>query len=283
MSTGDSGTAFVLGIVSEKGGVGKTFNTFNLSTFLAAYHGKKVLAIDFDSSGSLTMTMQRLAESNGYRYDEAGTTENLFSSSESLPLPNQALENLWYYSVNVGNNLINFSEQDVINLYEAIDLLKENFDFILCDSAPTFGRILQVVLNCSDGILSPSIPDITTMQTTLSLVDYVQRSGKDDTAKMLGVVFTTPQGLRSSLAKEFLDLYKQRFGDLLMDSVIGYYATYSYFYNSGQVMTSDSKNRKEFDAYSKFVDEVLYRANPDVLESLNPRPTQRRKFTLGGE
>ncbi|MFQ5800875.1 MAG: AAA family ATPase [Candidatus Hydrothermarchaeales archaeon] len=157
--------AKIYGIVSAKGGVGKTTIVANLGAVLSRDFKKKVLAVDANVE-----------------------VPNLHLYLDMLHLPS-ALQNILKdeisiahstYTHKTGLDIIpgSFSEEgvDVTRLKNVIDLVKEQYEIILVDSHPHVDMETQAVMEASDELLivtNPWIPIVTSNLLTIRLANAV--------------------------------------------------------------------------------------------------------------
>ncbi len=158
-----------IAIVNQKGGVGKTATTFNLGAGLAAA-GKKVLLIDLDQQGDLTYCLGypepddlegTVAELMELYLDEDDTFVDMI---ERYISKNDYDEEGYEYSVDyltcncemsaVETGLVNAVSREYI-LKNIIREVKDKYDFILLDCAPSLGMITINALVAANTVLIP--------------------------------------------------------------------------------------------------------------------------------
>ncbi len=149
----------VIAIANQKGGVGKTTTTSNLGIGLAK-QGKRVLLIDADAQGSLTVSLG-VQEPDRLEITLATIMSNTINDEEESPeygilkhgegvdfMPgNIELSGLETSLVNV------MSRETVLRTY--IEQQKERYDYILIDCMPSLGMITINAFACADSILIP--------------------------------------------------------------------------------------------------------------------------------
>lgn len=143
-----------IGIVNQKGGVGKTTTTMNLAYGLSRA-GKKVLCIDFDPQGNLSTSMGAIIQSKTptvFEWLGLNGTANTEKVTQSLG------------GVDLIPAFITFAqaEQLLSNklsretfLKRAIQTLNKKYDFILIDSPPSLGNLIINVAVAADELLIP--------------------------------------------------------------------------------------------------------------------------------
>lgn len=156
----------VITIANNKGGVGKTMQCYQLSTYLAS-KGHKVLAIDLDSQGNLSSTL-------GVNVQRTLVPEWLIGDIESdeVIMPTQGkedfYENMWIipssrHMANLSKLLI-LSESEVRKnagrkerlLKHRLKQLTQEFDYVCIDTPPVLGDELIMSIVASDLILIPT-------------------------------------------------------------------------------------------------------------------------------
>ncbi len=142
----------VITISNQKGGVGKTTTALNLGRALS-FLGNKVLLIDFDFQGGLTLSC-------GLNPD---SLEKTIYNALTMDTPVEDLIlRLESFDIIPANIDLAGAEVELINeigrekiLYETIKPLQDYYDFILIDTPPNLGLLTVNALCASDGIIIP--------------------------------------------------------------------------------------------------------------------------------
>lgn len=149
----------IIAVANQKGGVGKTTTTCNLGIGLARI-GKKVLLIDIDAQGSLTSSL-------GYREPDelevslANILESLIND-ELVEVEKGVLHHKENIDLMPGNIELSGLEVMLVNtmnrervLQQYINLVKEQYDYILIDCMPSLGMLTINALACAESVLIP--------------------------------------------------------------------------------------------------------------------------------
>jgi chromosome partitioning protein len=145
----------ILSLVNQKGGVGKTTSTVNLSVYLAR-EGKKVLLVDLDPQGNassgLGVDIRSLNKAGLYEAILSGghPLRSILKGPEGYPDILPASPDL----AGAGVELINL-EQREYRLRGVLEYVDERYDYIIIDSPPSLGLLTVNGLVASDEIIIP--------------------------------------------------------------------------------------------------------------------------------
>ena len=149
----------VIAVSNQKGGVGKTVSCVNLGIGLAQ-EGKKVLLIDADPQGSLTISLG-YEEPDEMEYSLATLMLNIVND-EKLNMEKTILHhkegvdlipaNIELSAIEV--SLVNEMSRELI-MRSLVERLREFYDFIIIDCMPSLGMMTINALACADSVLIP--------------------------------------------------------------------------------------------------------------------------------
>ena len=209
--------ATVIGIVNQKGGVGKTCTAENLGIGLAD-DGKSVLLVDLDPQASLTVSL-------GLPHpDELETTvsdvlvkimndepisdkEGIVSHPEGVDLlpANISLSGLEVSLVNV------MSREKILKQY--LDTVREQYDYILIDCSPSLGMLTVNALAASDSLIVPVQAQYLSAKGLEQLLQTVSKVKRQINSKLrIEGILLTMVDARTNNAKEISSLIRETYG-----------------------------------------------------------------------
>lgn len=218
-SQGEKKKCTVIAITNQKGGVGKTTTAMNLSVALSR-SGNKVLVIDMDPHGNLTQgfgisikglefSIRDLITNRSVTFDSTiqQISENLF-----LIGANPDLEGIFRWMIT--------STNAELRLKQRIAEIRTQYDFVIIDSCPGLGVLLNSTLNAADVLLIPvdtGFYGYLGVQELFNVVEEI-RQGTNPGLRVLGFVLTMTD--RTLITQETHAALKNRFGDLVFNTSI---------------------------------------------------------------
>ena len=209
----------IVAIANQKGGVGKTTTTINLSTILAK-KGKKILLIDADPQGNATSGL-------GINKNvELSTYELLVDDSQLVDIIKKTdIKNLYICPSNI--NLAGAEVQLVSmmsreqRMKEKVDIIKDRFDYIFIDCPPSLGLITLNAFTASDSVLIPVQCEYYALEglgQLLNTVDLV-RKHLNKNLEIEGALLTMYDA-RTNLSNQVVKEVKKYFNDKVYKTVI---------------------------------------------------------------
>ena len=210
----------IIAISNQKGGVGKTTTSINLSACLAE-KGKKVLLVDIDPQGNATSGV-------GVNKNECeNTVYELIIGSCKLEdcIIHDALENLSVIPSNVNLagaeiELIGVNDKEFI-LKKNIDKIRDNYDYIIIDCPPSLNTLTVNALTTADTVLVPiqceyyALEGLSQLLYTINLV----KERLNPSLEMEGVVFTMFNA-RTNLSLEVVENVKDNLKQSFYKTII---------------------------------------------------------------
>lgn len=165
------------GIVSLKGGVGKTSIVASLGAAISSFN-KKVLLIDGNLSNPSLGLHLNIIEPKVTLHDVLGREANI----------KDAVCELGGFDV-IPSSIFADSEINPFQLRDKIKFLKRNYDVVLIDSSPSLGDETLAVMLASDGILIITTPDCPTLSTTMKAIKTAKQRGTPIIGMILNKVY----------------------------------------------------------------------------------------------
>lgn len=188
----------ILSVLMNKGGVGKTSLVTNLACALALEKPeKKVLIVDTDGQGNAAMAFG--LNPNDLKpsiYD--CLLEGLDPHEVITPIEKLGMKNLYILPANSDLKFFGFDVLTHIDrfpnisglLKNVIDQIKAEFDFIFIDTPPHIELMAMNVLEVSDDIYIPFVPETFAVQGLMQVVETIREFQKEReiNAKIAGVI-----------------------------------------------------------------------------------------------
>src|SRR5712691_9315198 len=207
----------VIALANQKGGVAKTTTTLNLGVALFE-HNLRVLCIDLDPQGNLTM-------SQGLNPDEI--EHSMFDVLVHRMPIEQVIE---HKEVDIAVASIDLAGAELAlsssigrerALEKALAPIKDNYDFILIDTPPSLGLLTINAFVAATGVLVPvqteylSLRGLVQLENTLSMV----RENLNPKVSIIGIV-PTMYDKRITHSREADEILRENFGDLVYQTRI---------------------------------------------------------------
>ncbi len=211
------GRAKVISFANQKGGVAKTTSTLNLAVAFAE-SGHRVLCIDLDPQGNLTM-------SQGIDPDKVD--KSMFDVLvHHIPIRDAIQQreiDIAVASIDLAGAEIAMSTQigRERSLEKAIDGVATDYDFICIDTPPSLGLLTVNALTASDKVIVPvqceylSMRGLLQLQNTLDMI----RENLNPRVEIEGILPTMLDS-RTVHAKEAVEILEENFGDLVFETRI---------------------------------------------------------------
>ena len=254
------GNARVVAMCNQKGGVGKTTTTINLGAALAEY-GRKVLLVDFDPQGSLSVGLGLNP------HDMEVSVYNL------LLEPGVRIEDVLVPTGVEGMDLlpsnIDLSAAEVQLVHEVareqtlqrvLGPAIADYDVILIDCQPSLGLLTVNALTASDGVIVPleceyfALRGVALLKTTIDKV----RERLNPKLTIDGVLGTMYDG-RTLHGREVMERLVQAWGDTVFHTVIRRTVKFSDSTVAGEPITTYAGDSAGAEAYRQLAREVLAR------------------------
>jgi chromosome partitioning protein len=254
------GNARIISMCNQKGGVGKTTTTINLGAALAE-HGRKVLLVDFDPQGSLSvglglnphdmeLSIYNLLMQRDVSIDDVIVPTNV-AGMDLLP------SNIDLSAAEV--QLVHEVAREQ-SLQRVLQPAISQYDVILIDCQPSLGLLTVNALTASDGVIVPleceyfALRGVALLKTT---IDKVQER-LNPKLTIDGVLGTMYDG-RTLHGREVMERLVQAWGDTVFHTVIRRTVKFSDSTVAGEPITTYAGTSAGADAYRQLAKEVLAR------------------------
>ncbi|MEA4897807.1 ParA family protein [Bacillota bacterium Meth-B3] len=209
----------IVAVTNQKGGVGKTTTTVNLSACLAEA-GKRVLLVDADPQGNASSGLGRPGDPGKTLYQVliegleareaivATATPGLFLLPASIEMAGAEIE------------LVSMPGREAM-LKRALESIRSDYDYLLIDCPPSLGLLTLNALTAADSVLVPiqceyyALEGVGQLMNTLNLV----RKRLNPELMVEGVLLTMLDG-RTNLGLQVVDEVKKHFRDRVFSTIV---------------------------------------------------------------
>jgi chromosome partitioning protein len=246
--------ANVIALANQKGGVAKTTTTLNLGVALRE-RGNRVLVIDLDPQGNLTM-------SQGMNPDaiERSMFDVLVHRIPISDVIKTVEVDIAVASIDLAGAELALSA--LIGRERALDKalveIRDRYDYVLIDTPPSLGLLTINAFVAADGVIVPvqceylSLRGLVQLENTLAMV----RENLNPRVRVQGIVPTMYDG-RTLHAREAIEILEEHFGDLVYDTRIRKTVRYAEAPVKGSSVLKYDPSGPAAQAYRDLAKEVL--------------------------
>lgn len=203
----------VITIANQKGGTGKTTTAYNLACALS-YEDKKVLLVDFDPQGNLSMCFG--IENPDQLKFSMFNIMNALMSDEPLPAPEKYIHNHGNIDLIPSNIELSVAEINLRDemggektLTTLLESMKQRYDYIIIDTNPSLGLLTINALAASDSVLIPVNPQLWSATGLTQLLKIIIKVKKRINPRInIAGILMTMCDTRTNLYKEAFRLVK---------------------------------------------------------------------------
>ncbi|MCI8965247.1 MAG: ParA family protein [Clostridia bacterium] len=246
----------IIAVANQKGGVGKTTTTVNISAILAK-KGKKVILIDADPQGNATSGL-------GIEKDDVKSLYDVLVNEEPME---ETLEETSIKNLKVCPSNINLAGAEVelvslisreYRLKEQLEKVKDNYDYILIDCPPSLGLITLNAFTAADSVLIPVQCEYYALEGLGQLINTINLVKKhlNKSLEIEGAILTM-YDIRTNLSNQVVKEVKKYFENKVFKTVIPRNVKLSEAPSYGMSIIEYDSRSKGAKSYDKLVKEFL--------------------------
>ena len=251
--------AKIISVANQKGGVGKTTTAVNLASCLAE-QGKRVLIVDSDPQGNTT---------TGLGIEKETIICTIYDILVNGVAVRDVIMKTKYFDLDIIVSDMSLSGAEVelvglnkreFQLKEALEQVKDDYDFIIIDCPPSLGLVTINALTATDTVLIPiqceyyALEGVMQLTNTINLVKKALNPDLD----IEGVVMTMFDG-RTNLSIQVVNEVKKCFGKKVYRSVIPRNVRLSEAPSFGEPINVFDRTATGAVAYTSLAKEVIER------------------------
>lgn len=262
-------------IANQKGGVGKTTTSVNLSSALATL-GKRVLLIDMDPQGNASsgLGIKRYDSQEANSYHVLIGEKTLTEAIQNTSNPNLKISTANPDLVGAEIELVDMPQREY-RLKQAIATVADQYDFVLIDCPPSLGLLTLNALNAADSFLVPlqceyyALEGLSQLLNTAGLI----KKNLNPQLHIEGIVLTMFD-VRNNLSHQVVTEIKNHFGEKVFNAIIPRNVRLSEAPSHGQsILDYDSKSIGA-QRYLELAREVVARSEAKTAPEETPRAQQ---------
>jgi chromosome partitioning protein len=253
------GSARVIAVANQKGGVGKTTTAINLSAELAR-RGKRVLLVDIDPQGNAT---------TGLGIEKAGIEHCMYDVLIKSRQLDDVVRDTAVEGLRIAPSTLNLAGAEIelvsamsreLRLRNALSTSRERYDHIFIDCPPSLGLLTLNAMSAADCLIVPIQAEYFALEGLGQLTHVIElvRSHLNPQVRIAGVLITMFDG-RTNLAAQVVDEVEKYFPGLVFATRIPRSIRLSEAPSYGAPIGVFDPKGKGAAAYAALAEEVLAR------------------------
>ncbi len=255
----------IISLVNQKGGVGKTTTSINLSASLAVL-GKKVLLVDLDPQGNAT---------TGIGVSKGDIDKSVYDVLTDKCSIDEAIIRTKYKRLDVLPATINLAGIDIElieksreepafskggQLKNKIETVKDNYDYIIMDCPPSLGLITTNALTASNSVIIPVQCEFFALEGIMQLLNTIMMAQKslNPNLDIEGVLLTMLDS-RTNLGFEVVEDIRKYFKERVYNTIIPRLIRLTEAPSHGKPIVVYDPKSKGTEAYLNLAKEVIER------------------------
>ena len=255
----------MISLVNQKGGVGKTTTSINLSASLA-FLGKKVLLIDLDPQGNTT---------TGIGINKGDIDRTIYDVLTGKCAIEEAIIHTQYKRLDLLPATVNLSGLDTeffekskeepnfvkgAQLKNKIDPIRDNYDFIIVDCPPSLSIITIYALTASNSVIIPVQCEFLALEGIMQLLNTIMKAQQklNPSLEIEGVLLTMLDS-RANLGFEVVEEVRKYFKERVYNTIIPRLVRLAECPSHGKPIIAYDPKCRATDAYINLAKEVIER------------------------
>ncbi|QDH21257.1 ParA family protein [Saccharibacillus brassicae] len=247
----------IIAIANQKGGVGKTTTSVNLSAGLAKL-GKRVLLIDTDPQGNTT---------SGVGINKADVERCIYDILINEADPREVIVPTPIAGLDVIPATIQLAGAEIelvpivsreLRLKKSIHAVRQDYDYVIIDCPPSLGILTINSLTAADSVLIPIQCEYYALEGLSQLLNTVRLVQKHlNTELQIEGVLLTMLDARTNLGLQVIEEVKKYFQDKVYETIIPRNVRLSEAPSHGQTIMTYDPRSKGAAHYMELAEEVL--------------------------
>ena len=255
----------VISLVNQKGGVGKTTTSINLAASLGKL-GKKSLLVDLDPQGNCTTGLG--VNKGNIKYSIYDVLNGTVEAKKAIVKTGFTLLSIIPATINLAGLDIELLEKGYQNaafkkneqLRNALEPIKDNYDFIIIDCPPSLGLLTTNALVASDSVIIPVQCEFFALEGITQLLNTIimTQTKLNPKLRIEGVLLTLLDS-RTNLGLEVVEEVRRFFTDKVFDTIIPRLIRLVEAPSHGEPINEYDPASRAAEAYNNLAKEVIDR------------------------